>query len=194
MANESAAPPAPAAAQAKPAAKVVTPPAAATSAMDNVAPIPAQKANAPVAQMAAAPAPLPFPAEKKAESMESDFKDRARMAPKLATAADAPPAPPAAAAPMAEAARADVRQRSEAQPSAPMATGAVALGKNVARKDAAAAPAVDVDAWIARIRKLHDEGKLADAAKELIAMRAAVPDADARLPRELRAWAATVKP
>ena len=120
------------------------------------------------------------------------------MAPKLATAplaaAAAPPAPPAAAAPLAEAARADLRQRSEAHPSAPMATGAVALGKNVARKDAAGAPAVDVDAWIARIRKLHDEGKLADAAKELIAMRAAVPDADARLPRELRAWAATVKP
>jgi hypothetical protein len=101
-------------------------------------------------------------------------------------------APPPAPAP-ATAARADVRQRNEAQPSATSASGAVALGKTVARKDAAAAPAVDVDAWIARIRKLHDEGKLADAAKELVALRAAVPDADARLPRELRAWAATVK-
>jgi hypothetical protein len=152
--------------------------------------------TAPEAPMAAAPAPQPFPAEKKAESAESDFKDRARMAPKLATAplaaADAPPAPPAAAAPTSEVARADVRQRNEAQPSAPMASGAVALGKTAARKDAA--PAVDVDAWIARIRKLHDEGRLADAAKELVAMRAAVPEADARLPRELRAWAATVRP
>jgi Meckel syndrome type 1 protein len=146
-----AAPPAPASAPAKPAAKII----------------------APEAQIAASPAPQPFPAEKKAESTESDAKDRARMAPKLASAplaaADVPPVLPA-----------------------PMASGAVALGKNVARQDAA--PAVDADAWIARIRKLHDEGKLADAAKELVAMRAAVPDADARLPRELRAWAATVKP
>ena len=120
------------------------------------------------------------------------------MAPRLAAApvaaSEVAPAPPAAAAPMPESTRADARQRNEAQPSAPSTSGAVALGKTVARKDAAAAPAVDVDAWIARIRKLHDEGKLADAAKELIAMRAAVPDADARLPRELRVWAATVKP
>ena len=47
---------------------------------------------------------------------------------------------------------------------------------------------------IVRIRKLHDEGKLADAAKELLALRQAIPDADGRLPPELRAWAATVKP
>ncbi len=53
--------------------------------------------------------------------------------------------------------------------------------------------AVDVDAWIARIRKLHDDGKLADAAKELNMLRAAIPDTDSRLPPELRAWAATVK-
>jgi len=189
-ANEPAAPPVPAAIHAKPAAKVN-----ATSTTDNLAPTQPRMAAALESQGAAAPAPQPFPAEKKAESAESDFKDRARMAPKLATAplaaADVPPAPPAAAAPMSESARADVRQRNEAQSSAPMATGAVALGKTAARKDAAA---VDVDAWIARIRKLHDEGKLADAAKELVAMRAAVPDADGRLPRELRAWAATVKP
>jgi hypothetical protein len=176
---------APAAGPAKPAAKV-----AMAAAKDNVAP--------PSPQMTAAPAPQPFPAEKKAESMESDVKDRARAAPKLATAplatAETAPAPPAAAATMSESARTDVRQRNEAMPPAPMATGAVALGKTAARMDAAAAPAVDVDAWIARIRKLHDEGKLPDAAKELIAMRAAVPDADAHLPRELRAWAATVKP
>ena len=157
----------------------------------------ASRKQAP-AQKAAAPTPQPFPAEKKAESAESDVKDRARMAPKLAAAPlaapEVAPAPPAVTAPMSEFARADVRQRNEAMTSAPSASGAVALGKTAARMDAAVAPAVDVDAWIARIRKLHDEGKLADAAKELVAMRAAVPDADARLPRELRAWAATVKP
>ena len=68
------------------------------------------------------------------------------------------------------------------------------MAKTTARADAPSAPAIDVGAWIIRIRKLHDEGKLADAAKELVALRAVVPDADARLPRELRAWAATVKP
>ena len=63
-----------------------------------------------------------------------------------------------------------------------------------ARLRAYAGKPIDVDAWIVRIRKLHDDGKLADAVKELIAMRVAVPDADRRLPPELRAWAATVKP
>jgi len=57
-----------------------------------------------------------------------------------------------------------------------------------------AAKPIDVDAWIVRIRKLHDDGKLADAAKELVALRAAIPDVDRRLPPELRTWAATVKP
>jgi hypothetical protein len=70
----------------------------------------------------------------------------------------------------------------------------MALGKTAARMDAPTVSAADVDAWIVRIRKLHDEGKLADAAKELVALRAAAPDADSHLPRELRAWAATVKP
>jgi hypothetical protein len=185
----SVAPSAPPPAPAKPAAKVIPP--AATSATDHVAQMQSQLAAASEAQRAAAPAPQPFPAEKKAVSAESDVKDRARMAPKLAAA---PEPAPAAAAPTAESARADVRERNEAQPSAPSAAGAVTLGKTAVRMDAAAAPAVDVDAWIARVRKLHDEGKLAEAAKELVAMRAAVPDADARLPRELRAWAATVKP
>ena len=75
-----------------------------------------------------------------------------------------------------------------------MASGAMALGKTAANADAASVKADDVDAWIVRIRKLHDDGKLADAAKELVALRKAVPDADIRLPPELRAWAATVKP
>jgi hypothetical protein len=71
-------------------------------------------------------------------------------------------------------------------------SGAAPLARKATRAEAASA-AIDVDAWIARIRKLHDDGKLADAAKELAALRAAVPDADRRLPPELRAWAASVK-
>jgi hypothetical protein len=174
---------APAMAPAKPMAKVATPtPPAVTSAMDSAVPAPL------------ATAPQPFPAERKAESAESDVKDRARAASKLATAPDAATAAPAAAAPTPQAARSDVRQRNEATPSAPTAAGAVALGKTAASLEAPALSAADIDAWIARIRKLHDEGKVTDAAKELVALRAAVPDADSRLPREMRAWAATVKP
>ena len=68
------------------------------------------------------------------------------------------------------------------------------MAKAVANVDTPSAPSVDIAAWIVRIRKLHDDGKLADAAKELVALRATIPDADGRLPPELRAWAATVKP
>ena len=165
-------PVAPAMAPAKPAAKIVAP-----YATDSVAPPPAP----------AVVSPEPFPAEKKNEAAESDdFKNRARAMP--------PPAAAPAAAQTSELARADTRQRNEAQPSAPMASGAMALGKTAANADAASVKADDVDAWIVRIRKLHDDGKLADAAKELVALRKAVPDADIRLPPELRAWAATVKP
>ena len=133
----------------------------------------------------------------------------------METAAEAPAlarSQPLAAAPAPErigAASDDKRQRNEVAQSAPMASGGGVMAKKAASaemdsavrdpatRDSAmreAAKPIDVDAWIARIRKLHDDGKLADAAKELVAMRAAVPDADRRLPAELRAWAATVKP
>jgi hypothetical protein len=174
------------------AAESVAPPAPPAS-----APPAARPAVPPAKPEARAAAPQPFPAEKKAASAESDVKDRSSMAPTLATvpeAAPPPPAAPAAAAPMPEFARTDARQRNEAMQSAPAAAGAMALGKTATRMDAPAVSAADIDAWIVRIRKLHDEGKLADAAKELTALRAAIPDADSRLPRELRAWAATVKP
>jgi hypothetical protein len=69
----------------------------------------------------------------------------------------------------------------------------MALGKTAANSTRPATDN-DVDAWIVRIHKLHDEGKLADAANELRALRQITPDADGRLPPELRVWAATVKP
>jgi hypothetical protein len=46
---------------------------------------------------------------------------------------------------------------------------------------------------VERIRALVAEGKLAEAAQELTAFRAAYVDADARLPAELQTWAATIK-
>ena len=133
----------------------------------------------------AAAAPQPFPAETKAESAEStDIKDRAPP----------PAAVPRFAVQSSESTRADARRQNEAAPAAPATSGAVTVAKTMARAETAPAPAVDVEAWILRIRKLHDDGKLADAAKELVALRATTPDADHRLPPELRAWAATVKP
>ena len=65
----------------------------------------------------------------------------------------------------------------------------------VAKQSAASAdPQVaSPEQWIARIRALLADGKSEDAARELIAFRAAYPDADARLPAELHVWAATVK-
>ena len=152
----------------RPAAKVVAPYIA-----DDAAPAPVSAA-----------APQPFPAGKKSEAVESvDNKYRARAAPT--------PAATPIIGQSAEPARADLRRQNE---TAASASGAVTMAKTMARADAPSVPAVDVDAWIIRIRKLHDDGKLADAAKELAAFRAAVPDADGRLPPELRAWAASVKP
>ena len=52
-------------------------------------------------------------------------------------------------------------------------------------KDQAPLPVVD---WIALIRRLRDEGKSADAAKELAAFRAAHLDHEKLLPPDLRDW------
>jgi hypothetical protein len=42
--------------------------------------------------------------------------------------------------------------------------------------------------WISLIRKLRDEGRIDDAAKELAAFRAAYPDHERLLPQDLRDW------
>jgi hypothetical protein len=68
---------------------------------------------------------------------------------------------------------------------------APALSKQMAAADAQVA---SPEQWIARIRALLTERKTDEAAHELIAFRAAYSDADARLPAEMQAWAATVKP
>ncbi|HQR11947.1 MAG TPA: hypothetical protein PLW68_11515 [Casimicrobiaceae bacterium] len=159
---------------------------AVASAMDGAAP----SAAAPN------PSPQPFPAERKKESDAStdtapppfaaDTKSESKAAPRVAELARTSRAPD-----MAE--RDAMRRQNSPAPSMPAASGTVALGKSPARQDAGATSAADIDASILRIRRLHDGGKLADAAKELIALRAVTADADQRLPPELRAWAATVK-
>jgi hypothetical protein len=163
---------------------------------------PLPSASPPPATPAAAP--QPFPAEKKNEFADvAQQRLQASEAPRQQQAAAAtatrqkqaaespPPARMAAASDEARLRDAGASQSSFASGAA--APGTVALAKTGSSAESSA-KAIDIDGWITRIRKLHDDGKLADAAKELVALRAAVPDADRRLPPELRAWAATVKP
>jgi hypothetical protein len=102
------------------------------------------------------------------------------------------PASPAAAPPPARlaAAREDTRERNEMAQQAPAGAEENKLSKKSSSAELEPAVPVDVDARIVRIRQLHGEGKFTEAAQELFALRAAIPDADRRLPPELRAWAA----
>jgi ribosomal protein L19E len=62
-----------------------------------------------------------------------------------------------------------------------------------AKPEAGAAAPMSPAQWIERIRTLRRDGREQDAQVALREFRAAYADADARLPEELRAWAATVK-
>jgi hypothetical protein len=72
-------------------------------------------------------------------------------------------------------------------PLAKMAAGPAAdTGNSDARiKDRAP---LSIPDWIALIRRLRDEGKFADGAKELAAFRAAHLDHEKLLPPDLRDW------
>jgi hypothetical protein len=80
-----------------------------------------------------------------------------------------------------------------AERGSPNGGSAAPAAKTMARPAAPGAVDQDPDAWIVRIRKLYEDGRQQDAARELVAMRSAFPDADGRLPESMRAWAATVK-
>ena len=116
------------------------------------------------------PAPSPAPAQK----MEAE------------RAASAEPFPSRERDAVEQANAAGAMARSEA----PRATAPALAKQSVAAADA---QATSPEQWIARIRALLADGKTQYAEQELIAFRAAYPDADARLPAELRAWAAAVK-
>ncbi len=125
-------------------------------------------------------------------------------APKAAAEAVAPSAAPAVVPP------ADPALRKEA-PSSPVAVGNLSaeraslapaprakMAANMATSPAADTGAADarvkdrtplpVTEWIALIRRLRDEGKTAEAAKELAAFRAAHADHEKLLPPDLRDW------
>lgn len=140
----------------------------------------------------ATPAPRPFPG-----------------GPSLAAAPPPPVAPFAArsgerAKSEAGGSAADGQRRESAErPAAAAATQAPASPPRRAQADAASqaaaatpAPklaALSLVSWIERIRTLHADQRFDDAARELNRFRDAYPDADLRLPAELRIWAASIR-
>jgi hypothetical protein len=75
-----------------------------------------------------------------------------------------------------------------ASPPPPLAKQAAASLADAKQK------ARDPDAWIARIRKLRDDGNTAEAIRELRDFREHVPDADRRIPPDLRDLANAARP
>lgn len=136
------------------------------------------------------PAPDPFPAR----------SDTAAPTPAPATPAPAVAASPASAAESRATGRAGLT--ANAVPTAPLRTSPA---QSSASAEGTVAPKLDKravldemqrqrspDDFVARIRSLFAEANMAEAQRELLAFRAAYADADARLPADLRPWAATV--
>ena len=132
-------------------------------------------------------------------------KDTVAEAARQAAPAGAPPsaagaasalaaAPTGAGAPMRarenDAARNEPRTHAApgAAPPPPLAKQASASLADAKQK------ARDPDAWIARIRKLRDDGNTAEAIRELREFREHVPDADRRIPPDLRDLANAARP
>ncbi len=160
-----------------------------------------------VAQAARTEPTLPVAEDKRALARK-DAAEADRQMSAAAPAAMAAPAPPAVRAPapaglaapraappppVAETRareNASVRDASREQ----VAPAASDLAKRAAPAEDARTKARDPDAWIARIRKLRDEGRTAEAIRELRDFREFVPDAERRIPPDLRELAAAVRP
>ena len=104
---------------------------------------------------------------------------------------------PAVPAPSAKADAIEPRQKLEERRAPAFATpppSAVtkeAVTAQPGRDDAAAA--LSVEARINTIRALRGDGRVDEALRELARFRAAYPDADAHLPRDLREWANSMR-
>ena len=77
---------------------------------------------------------------------------------------------------------AEIARRTAPKPAADAAAG------GMMDQRAKAQPKLAVADWIALIRKLRDENKMDEAAKELAAFRTAYPDHERLLPPDLRDW------
>jgi hypothetical protein len=185
--------------------------AADTTAAAAPAPTPSQGASASAADAdAAKPAPSfaePFPAQ---------AKPGAAKPPQGAAAASAPAAQPAAAAEGFASPKLEAQQGAAtlapAPPRAPPAplparrvvesnraggVSAESRAESAAAKPDARAktpPKLPPEEWIALIRRLRDEGRSEEAARELAAFREAYADHDRLLPRDLREWQPSPRP
>jgi hypothetical protein len=150
---------------------------------------------------AALPEPFPAASPKPDATTARDATTPASSAGEIAAAASAPQvSPPSApvaqpsvergsaqrqeaAASFADSARAPAQSALRSSPVAKTATAGAAQEARI--KDRAPLPIPD---WIALIRRLRDEGKTADAARELAAFRSAHTDHERLLPPDLRDW------
>lgn len=158
-----------------PAAMPAAPPPAVNAPKRSAPPKPAPMQEQKLATTA--PAPESFP--QKTEAADSRKDDRNER-----QAASPPPAAAPSPAPMAGPGRAMMRAQSDAA----TAAGAGSLAQNVAPAEQERRKARDPDAWIAEIRKMRDAGQNDDVVRELKAFRELVPDAERRLPPDLRDW------
>ena len=183
-------------------------------------PEPSQAPRAPEPGLAAkrvlapAPVPAPAPAPPAPPPLAEPPAFAAMPRESVSTPGVAPPQPfpmaspppPAAPAPKQEDAAPSARERvaqagaSRAAPAADAARAEPTARVTDADRAAAgtsvegrAAPPLAPEEFVRRIREHYDAGRLDQAARELRAFRDAYADADARLPPELRAWAATLR-
>jgi hypothetical protein len=160
----------------------------APAASSNVPTAPAAaEAPATAATPAAPPAPVPSPADTAKDSSGAPRATSAVAAGSIVGAT----AQPNKAAMMQQQAAASRATSAPGSPAAgpagtpaPLAKVAPAQSSTEPAK-AAVRPAAE---WIALIRRLRDENKPSEAAKELTAFRATYPDADRLLPQDLRNW------
>ena len=136
---------------------------------------------------ATAPSPRAFPGTPSQPGTEGAQPPAAPSKAESATASAARgSAPPERAAAM-------VAPQPDAAAVAPRDAAATPQGPRSSDSQAVAKMRTTADEWIDRIRRLHAQQRLEDAARELNAFRNAYPDADTRLPASLAAWAAEVK-
>ena len=147
-------------------------------------PFPAGKMKSEAKQSAdaATPPPASLPAEAGAGVMAGKLAPSPKPPAREESASDeqrtgAPVAQSPAPAPMR-------RLQSAGAPMGAAANAADASGGERAKVQ----PKLAVPDWIALIRKLRDEGRTDDAAKELAAFRAAYPNHEQLLPPDLRDW------
>ncbi|MFO1303168.1 MAG: hypothetical protein U1F54_05510 [Burkholderiales bacterium] len=130
-------------------------------------------------------------AKETADAQMADARKDAATNRQSAAGAAAPAAPPPGAAPASPSPSLDARSAPRQQLSTSASERTRSLESQIGQQagkvgNEYAALARDPDAWIVRIRKLRDEGNTAQAVRELREFRALVPDAEKKLPADLK--------